>query len=155
MGEGKTVQARILPTRSGLVNPMGTLDIQSVEKEAGMVSDKIVRGIKGRKETVVCEHNVAGHVDRFSTPSMISLMEQASYGSIQHLLEPNQISVGYEVNIRHLAPSSKGARIVARSELTEIERNRLTFNVEAYDGETKIGEGVHRRAIISSDAGKL
>ena len=145
----------MLPTPSSLVSPMRTLDIQSVEKEADMVSDKIVRGIKGRKETVVCEHNVAAHVDRFNTPSMISLMEQSSHGSIQHLLEPNQISVGYEVNIRHLAPSSMGARIIAYSELTEIERNRLTFNVEAYDGETKIGEGVHRRAIINNDAGKL
>ena len=116
-----------------------------------MVNEKIVPGLKGRKETIVCEHNVAGHVDKFSTPSMILLMEQASTAAIHHLLEPNQTSVGYEVNIRHLAPASMGARIIANAELTEIERNRLTFNVEAYDGDTKIGEGVHRRAIISAD----
>jgi len=116
-----------------------------------MVSGKIVPGLKGRTETVVCEHNVASHVDKFSTPSMILLMERASMAAIHPLLGSNQTSVGYEVNVRHLAPASIGARIIAHSELTEVQRNRLTFKVEAYDGETKIGEGTHRRAIINTD----
>ncbi|MCE2462788.1 MAG: hypothetical protein J4F46_02580 [Dehalococcoidia bacterium] len=116
-----------------------------------MVSKRIVPGIKGRRETIVCEHNVAPHVDKFSTPAMIMLMEQAAMEAVNHLLEPNQTSVGYEVNVRHMAPASLGARIVAQAELTETERNRLTFNVAAYDGETKIGEGTHRRAVISSE----
>jgi predicted thioesterase len=115
-----------------------------------MVSEKIAPGLRGQRETIVCEHNVASHVPRFSTPSMIQLMEQASVSAIEHLLGPAQTSVGFEVNIRHLAPSSIGARIVARAELTEVNRNRLTFSVEAYDGETKIGEGTHRRAVIST-----
>lgn len=34
---------------------------------------------------------------------------------------------------------------------SDMERNRLTFKVEAHYGETKIGEGTHRRAIISTD----
>ena len=117
-----------------------------------MVSEKIVPGLKGQRETIVCEHNVAGHVDKFSTPSMILLMERASISAIQHLLEPDQTSVGYEVNVRHLAPASIGARIIAYSELSEVQRNRLSFKVEAYDGETKIGDGTHRRAIISTES---
>ena len=119
-----------------------------------MVSKRIVPGLKGRRETFVCEHNVAPHVDKFSTPSMIMLMEQASIEALNHLLEPGQTSVGYEVNVRHMAPASLGARIIAHAELTETERNRLTFNVAAYDGETKIGEGTHRRAVISTDSVK-
>ena len=119
-----------------------------------MVSEKIVPELRGRKETIVCEHNVAAHVDSSSTPSMIFLMEQASIAAIQALLEADQTSVGHEVNVRHLAPSSIGARIVAQSELIEVQRNRLTFKVEAYDGETKIGEGTHRRATISADSGR-
>ena len=115
-----------------------------------MVNGKIVQGIKGQKHTVVCEHNIASHVERFSTPSMISLMEEAAEASIHGLLDSHQTSVGYEVNIRHIAPSSLGAEIVAHSELTEIDRNHLAFRVEAYDGDTKIGEGTHRRTIIST-----
>jgi hypothetical protein len=44
-------------------------------------------GLKGQRQTLVCEHNVAGHVDKFSTPSMISLMERAAVQSIQDYLE--------------------------------------------------------------------
>ena len=114
-----------------------------------MVSAKIQTGLTGQKQTLVCEHNVAGHVDKFSTPSMISLMERASIEAINGLLEDSQISVGFEVNVRHLAPADIGETIIAHAELTEIDRNRLTFRVEAYHGETKIGEGTHRRAIIT------
>ncbi len=113
-----------------------------------MVSEKIVPGLKGQRETLVCEHNVAGHVDKFSTPSMISLMERAAIEAIDPYLEEGQTSVGFEVNVRHLAPSDIGATVVAHAELLEVSRNRLNFQVEAYDGERKIGEGTHRRAII-------
>ena len=117
-----------------------------------MVSGKITPGLKGEKETIVCEHNVASQVDSFSTPSMILLMERASVAAIDHLLGPDETSVGYEVNIRHLAPTPLGARIVAHSELTEVRKNRLIFKVEAYSGNTKIGDGTHSRAIISTDS---
>ena len=106
-------------------------------------------GLSGEKSTLVCEHNVAPHVPRFSTPSMISLMEQAALMALEGQLTPEQTSVGYEVYVRHLAPSSIGATIIARAELTEIDRNRLVFSVVAFDGDTKIGEGTHRRAVIS------
>ena len=83
---------------------------------------------------------------------MILLMEQASVAALAPHLDPGEISVGFEVNVRHLAPSSIGARVVARADLTAVDRNRLTFTVQAYDGETKIGEGSHRRAVITPRA---
>ena len=113
-----------------------------------MATEKIAPGLKGQRQTLVCEHNVAGHVDKFSTPSMISLMERAAIEAIDPYLEEGQTSVGFEVNVRHLAPSDIGATVVARAELVEVNRNRLNFTVEAYDGDRKVGEGTHRRAII-------
>ena len=114
-----------------------------------MVGQKIVPGLKGQKETFVCEHNVAGHISKFSTPAMIGLMEGASQVAVNHLLEPGQTTVGFIVNVRHLAPADIGATIVAQAELTEIDGNKLTFNVEAYNGDTKIGDGTHVRAVIN------
>ena len=110
---------------------------------------ELTLGVVGERSTSVCEHNVAPHVPRFSTPSMISLMEQASLAALEGRLSPEQTSVGFEVNVRHLAPSSIGATVVARAELTDIDKNRLTLSVAAYDGDTKIGEGTHRRAVIN------
>ena len=115
-----------------------------------MTRPKMEPGLTGERSTLVCEHNVAGHVDKFSTPSMISLMERAAIEAIHGCLEEGQTSVGYEVNVRHLAPADIGATITARAELLEIDRNRLNFKVEAYEGERKIGEGTHRRAIINT-----
>lgn len=113
-----------------------------------MVSERISPGLKGQRQTLVCEHNVAGHVDKFSTPAMISLMERAAIAAVDPYMEEGQTSVGFEVNVRHLAPSDIGATVIAHAELVEVNRNRLNFNVEAYDGDRKIGEGTHRRAII-------
>ena len=112
------------------------------------LNPSIAPGLKGQQQTQVSEHNVAGHVDKFSTPSMISLMEQAAIAAVDHFLAEGQTSVGFEVYVRHLAPSDIGATVIAHAELTEVNRNRLNFNVEAYDGDTKIGEGTHRRAVI-------
>ena len=114
------------------------------------MNERITPGLAGEKETLVCEHNVASHVARFSTPSMILLMEQASVAALSQYMEPGETSVGFEVNVRHLAPADIGDTIVASAQLTEVDRNRLTFRVEAYHGDRKIGEGTHRRAIIQT-----
>ncbi len=115
-----------------------------------MAGAKIRPGLQGQRQTIVCDHNVAGHVAKFSTPSMILLMEQASMNAVDEYLEEGQTSVGFEVNVRHVAPADIGATVTAHAELTEVDRNRLTFRVEAYDGDRKLGEGTHRRAIIST-----
>ena len=114
-----------------------------------MASARISIGLKGEKQTMVCDHNVAGHVGKFSTPSMIQLMEQAASAATNDHLEDGEVSVGIEVNIRHLAGADRGSTITAHAELIEIDRNRLTFRVEAFDADTKIGDGTHKRAIIT------
>ncbi|MCH8800355.1 MAG: thioesterase [Chloroflexi bacterium] len=115
-----------------------------------MASPGISPGLKGQKQTLVCEHNVAGHVNKFSTPAMIQLMEQAAIAGVNDHLQDGEVSVGIEVNVRHLAAADIGATIIAHAELIEFERNRLTFQVVAYDADTKIGEGTHKRAIIKT-----
>lgn len=111
-----------------------------------MASFGISPGLRGQKQTLVCEHNVAGHVSKFSTPSMIQLMEQAAMAGVTGHLQEGEVSVGIEVNVRHLASADIGAH----AELIEVERNRLTFQVDAYDAGRKIGEGTHKRAIIKT-----
>ena len=54
--------------------------------------------------------------------------------------------------MRHMAPTALGATVTVKCVLTGVDRNRLTFTVQAYDGETKIGEGTHRRAVITPKA---
>ena len=117
-----------------------------------MPSPELKAGLQGRMETVVSEANVAPHIPKFSTPSMIQLMEQASMDSVVAHLSTGETTVGFEVNVRHLAPADIGDTIVATAQLTEVDRNRLTFRVEAHHGDRKIGEGIHRRAIIQASS---
>jgi fluoroacetyl-CoA thioesterase len=108
-------------------------------------------GIEGRLERVVegelLTHHVGGK-GTFSTPAMIGLMEITSHRSIERLLPAGHTTVGYEVHVRHLAPAAPGSTIVVTSRLSEVKGNKLYFEVECHEGETLLGSGMHKRAIV-------
>jgi fluoroacetyl-CoA thioesterase len=58
-------------------------------------------------------------------------------------------TVGTQVNVRHLAAAPLGSEVSFLAEVTGIEKRRVTFRVEAWDGQEKIGEGTHERAVIN------
>ncbi len=110
-------------------------------------------GVEGRLERVVDDALLTRHVGGeglFATPSMILLMEQTAHLSVAPYLAPGETTVGYEVCVRHLAPARAGDRLVVSSRLTEVNGNRLTFEVQCRRGEVLIGTGTHRRAIVPS-----
>ena len=121
-------------------------------EQTGNRETELSPGLIGRREVLVCEHNVAPHVGKLSTPSMIRAMEQASQRAILDHLPPEQSTVGFEVNIRHVAGADIGATVVAVAELERVDGRWLYFKVEALDGERTIGVGTHRRAIITLPA---
>lgn len=113
-------------------------------------------GIKGRVETVVNENNTAkfvgsGSLDVFATPNMIGLMEQAAQASVAPFLEEGQGTVGTKIEISHDAATPLGMKVWAESELVEIDRRRLVFDVKAFDECGLIGQGRHERFIISNE----
>ncbi len=87
--------------------------------------------------------------DVLSTPHLLGLMENASIEATDAHLPEGYTTVGYAVDgLRHIAPTSVGGRVTVRSVLTEVDRNRLTYEVEAHEGDKQIGRCVHKRAII-------
>jgi len=108
-------------------------------------------GIEGRLERVVdgelLTHHVGGR-GTFSTPAMIGLMEITCHRSIERLLPEGHTSVGYEVHVKHLAPTAPGSRITVTTRLTEVKGNKLHFAVECHDGDTLLGTGMHKRAVV-------
>ena len=121
----------------------------TMTEQTGNQQIELSPGLIGKREVLVCEHNVAPHVAKLSTPSMIRAMEQASQRAILDYLPPEQSTVGFEVNIRHVAGADIGATVVAIAELERIDGRWLYFKVEALDGDRTIGVGTHRRAIIT------
>ncbi len=88
----------------------------------------------------------AGYV--LSSPSMIGLMENTCVQALRPHMPEGCATVGYHVDVRHLAPTPLGEEVRVTADLTEVNGNKLAFAVEAYYGEKKIGAGLHRRAII-------
>jgi fluoroacetyl-CoA thioesterase len=114
-------------------------------------------GMTGREEVVVTRDlTVGGHVEGmplvYGTPMMIMAMEVASGSAVRRHLPRGWVTVGSEVNIRHLAPTPIGRTVVATARVLKVEGRSVLFAVEAHEGERKIGEGTHRRGAVNLDA---
>jgi fluoroacetyl-CoA thioesterase len=90
----------------------------------------------------------------YSTPSMISLMEQTAIRVLTPHLDAGEQSVGTKVSVSHFKATPIGQKVRAKATLTEIvdigrPTKRYRFNVEAFNETDKIGEGSHERAVIN------
>ena len=117
-------------------------------------ADAIQPGLEHTLERVVDERLITMHVGGkgvFATPAMIGLMEGASHKAVEDRLPEGQTTVGYEVHVRHLAPAPPGSTIVVTSRLTEVNGNKLLFEVSCLLGDKVIGSGTHKRAIVPAN----
>lgn len=115
---------------------------------------EITVGMKGEVSTLVEREDTAYEVGSgsllvYATPCMVALMEGAACEAIAAALPEEKSSVGVELNIRHISATPVGMEVRAEAEVTEVEKNMVTFQVTAYDEAGKIGEGTHKRAVIS------
>ena len=113
-------------------------------------------GIKGRQDITVNDDNTAkalgsGELNVLATPAMIALIEETAWKSVAPSLEDGQGTVGTKLDVAHIAPSPVGIDVWCETELVEIDRRRLVFNVNVYDSKGKIGEGTHERFIINNE----
>jgi fluoroacetyl-CoA thioesterase len=94
-------------------------------------------------------HFVADMPQVYATPIMILHMEMASGSAIVSHLPKGFVSVGMDVKVRHLAATPVGRSVRAVSRVIKIDPKSVVFEVEAWDGDRKIGDGTHRRGIVN------
>ena len=97
-------------------------------------------------------HFLAGMPMVYATPMMILEMEMTSGDAIRSHLEPGWVTVGTEVDIRHLGASAVGATVRTTAKVIAVERRVIRFEVEAFDGERRIGEGRHARGLVNLES---
>jgi predicted thioesterase len=91
-----------------------------------------------------------GHMPAvYATPMMILEMEMASGDAIAATLPQGWVTVGTEVDIRHLAACGVGAAVRTTSTVIAVERRVIRFEVAAFEGERRIGDGRHARGLIN------
>ena len=120
---------------------MGVLDNVTI----GMTAEKTVTVIS----EMTVSHFVANMPHVYATPMMILHMEMASGPAIASHLPKGFVSVGMDVKVRHLAATPVGRTVRAISRVVKIEPKSVVFEVEAWDGDRKIGDGTHRRGIVN------
>jgi fluoroacetyl-CoA thioesterase len=95
-------------------------------------------------------HFGAGVPPVLSTPSMIGLMERTCVGLLTPYMDEGEQSVGFHVDVKHLAPTKIGQGVTITAKLLEVKDGKFRFAVEAVNDQgVKIGEGTHRRALIN------
>jgi len=115
---------------------------------------RIAPGLTGRTEIVVGEEHTAprigsGKVHVLATPVMINLFEAAALAACEHLLPEGHQSLGTVLNVRHIAATPVGMRVVAIAEVVKVEGRTVTFRLEARDERDLIGDGTHERVVVN------
>jgi len=88
-------------------------------------------------------------VPMYSTPSMVAHFEGLCLTLLQKHLDAGETSVGYRVDIRHIAATPIGMQVTVKGKVKEVDGRKVVFEVEAYNQTgAKIGEGIHERRVI-------
>ena len=116
--------------------------------------DNVTVGMTAEKTVTVTSEMTVGHFvaqmpQVYATPIMILHMEMASGSAIASHLAEGFVSVGMDVKVRHLAATPVGRTVRAISRVIQIDPKSVVFEVEAWDGDRKIGDGTHRRGIVN------
>jgi fluoroacetyl-CoA thioesterase len=116
--------------------------------------DNVTLGMSAETRLVVMGEMTIGHfvlgMPRvYATPMMILHMEMAAGSAIASSLPAGFVSVGMEVDVRHLAATRVGCKVRAIARVMGIEAKQVLFAVEAWNEVRKIGEGTHRRGIVN------
>ena len=102
-------------------------------------------------EDVTASSLGSGDMPVLATPAMMALMENAAMLAVGSLLPEGCTTVGGHIAASHLKPSKIGDTITATAVVTKVDGKRVEFKVEAYCGDTLLGEGTHLRFIIERE----
>jgi fluoroacetyl-CoA thioesterase len=111
-------------------------------------------GLVGHAELTVGEQHTAprvgsGKVHVLATPVMINLFEAAALAACEHLLPAGYQSLGTLLEVRHIAATPVGMKVVASAEVTKVKGRTISFRLEAHDERELIGDGRHERVVVN------
>ena len=129
---------------------------RSSHGRSGTEKTVLTIGIKGNRELIVTEELTAkaigsGELPVLATPAVIAMAEETAWRSVAAFLEPGQGTVGTKLDVEHISATPVGMKVKCETELTEIDRRKLTFSVTVFDEAGVVAKGTHCRFIVENE----
>jgi fluoroacetyl-CoA thioesterase len=110
-------------------------------------------GLVGSAALVVCDSDTAlalgsGDVPVLATPRVVLLAERATVDAIAGQIAADGTTVGYRVQLDHLAPVPVGDEVLAEAVLESVEGRRLTFRVSVKHRDGLVAAGRITRVVV-------
>ena len=94
----------------------------------------------------------SGDLDVLATPALVAMMENCAKILLAPELSSIQTSVGYKMDLKHLAPTAVGSTVKVDAEILEVDGKKISYSIKAFDDDQVIGEAVHQRVIVETAA---
>ena len=101
--------------------------------------------------TATAEYIGSGDMAVLATPALAALMENAAMLAVATELPDGSTTVGTRLELSHVKASAVGSEVTAEAILTAVDGRRLTFKIEAREGETVVGECIHERFLVDRE----
>ncbi len=110
-------------------------------------------GLVGSTSLTVAEGDTAlalgsGDVPVLATPRVALLAERATVKALEGHVDEGQTTVGYRVQLDHLAPVPIGDEVLAEAVLESVEGRRLTFRVSVKHRDGLVAAGRITRVVV-------
>jgi fluoroacetyl-CoA thioesterase len=90
----------------------------------------------------------SGDVPVLATPRVVLLAERATVQATEGHIPGDRTTVGYRVQLDHLAPVPVGDEVLAEAVLESIEGRRLTFRVSVKHRDGLVAAGRITRVVV-------
>jgi fluoroacetyl-CoA thioesterase len=107
----------------------------------------------GSAGLTVCDSDTAlylgsGDVPVLATPRVVLLAERATVQAVEGHVGAGETTVGYRVQLDHLAPVPVGDEVLAEAVLESVEGRRLTFRVSVKHKDGLVAAGRITRVVV-------
>lgn len=85
-----------------------------------------------------------------ATPSLTALMIEAAISAVDPVLPEGYVTVGKSTAVSYQNPTIIGMTVTVVASLAEIDKNRLVFEITAFDELGQIARGKHERIIVDA-----
>lgn len=113
--------------------------------------ESLIVDIENSMEHTITEDMAPPHlpIKVLSTPSMVQLIEMTCLITAQEHLDENETTVGTHICVSHQGKAMAGESVTIDVRLKEINKRRLTFEINVNGPSGLISTGTHERTVIN------